>query len=263
MSYQHQKQIISNQSPLLGQKDMASQHQFKLNDEVLVCSKNKGAFLEKSLPEYEGKCPFCQQIISSQFQPKDTTSSKQQKNHEKKAVPPPQYPSPSSRNTGGGVAAIGIGGILLVSFLCVASILFFALINNPPGGPTPPPTRKPASTATPARITNPTPRNSSNNNSNNSNNSNNQPSNQQQSKTYAEVSCADIYVANLRRTPGYVGKNDETDSLAEVSCGEIVELLGESSNVDGLTWWKVRWNGYTGWIADHTGSGKIILDFTP
>jgi len=262
MTYQHQKQIISKQSPLLGQKDMASHHQFKLNDEVLVCSKNRGAFLEKSLPSYEGKCPFCQQILSPQFQPKDSAPSYQQNSKEKKATPPQYQPPSSSRNNGGGIAAIGIGGVLLASFLCVASILFFALINNTPSSPTSSPTRKPAPTATPVRITNPTPRNPSNNSGNN-NNSNNQPSSQQQSKTYAEVSCADIHVANLRRTPGYVGKNDETDSLAEVSCGEIVELLGETSKADGLTWWKVQWNGYTGWIADHTGSGKIILDFTP
>ncbi len=80
----------------------------------------------------------------------------------------------------------------------------------------------------------------------------------------AEISCANkLYKVNLRRTPGYTNKDDSYDSLYEVPCGEIVELLGDTENVDGLTWWHIEWNGYKGWIADHTASGKIILIFDP
>jgi len=79
----------------------------------------------------------------------------------------------------------------------------------------------------------------------------------------AEISCANrIYFVNLRRTPG-ISSNDPNNFIFEIPCGEIVELVGESRNVDGLTWWKVSWNGYTGWIADHTQSGKQILIFDP
>jgi len=30
-----------------------------------------------------------------------------------------------------------------------------------------------------------------------------------------------------------------------------------------LQWWRVSWNGYEGWIAEKTGSGRIILEFEP
>lgn len=85
-----------------------------------------------------------------------------------------------------------------------------------------------------------------------------------QNKPLAKISCANnLYKVNLRRSPGYVNKNDSADSIYEIPCGEYVELLGDTKNVDGLKWWKVRWNGYTGWIADHTASGKTILIFNP
>jgi hypothetical protein len=79
----------------------------------------------------------------------------------------------------------------------------------------------------------------------------------------AEISCANkLYNVNLRRTPGYNNK-DDSDSIYEVPCGEHVELLGDTKYVDSLTWWKVSWNGYTGWMADHTASGKTVLIFSP
>jgi hypothetical protein len=80
----------------------------------------------------------------------------------------------------------------------------------------------------------------------------------------AIISCADkIYKVNLRRTPGYKNKDESTDSLYEIPCVEYVELLGDKKQVDELTWWKIRWNDYTGWVADHTASGKTILIFNP
>lgn len=82
--------------------------------------------------------------------------------------------------------------------------------------------------------------------------------------TFAEISCANkLYKVNLRRTPGYTNKDNSYDSLYEVPCGETVELLGDTEQADGLTWWHVEWNGYIGWIADHTASGKTILIFNP
>lgn len=77
----------------------------------------------------------------------------------------------------------------------------------------------------------------------------------------AKVSCRDIDKVNLRRSPGYISKNDNKDVITEVSCNENLVLLLETRYKDELTWWKVGWRNYEGWISDHTGSGKVILEF--
>jgi hypothetical protein len=74
----------------------------------------------------------------------------------------------------------------------------------------------------------------------------------------AKISCENnIYFVSLRSTPG----TNATNKMLEIPCGETVDLLGPSQKADGLTWWNVSWNGYIGWIADHTKTGKIILIF--
>lgn len=74
----------------------------------------------------------------------------------------------------------------------------------------------------------------------------------------------EIYFAALRQSPGFRGKNDKTDVLAKVPAGEVVQiLLSEPQSADGLSWWYVSWGGVSGWMADHTGSGKVILLFLP
>lgn len=84
-----------------------------------------------------------------------------------------------------------------------------------------------------------------------------------QNNSTAQISCANnLYKVNLRRTPGYTNKS-VSDSIYEIPCGEYLELLGDTQNVDGLKWWRVKWNGYTGWIADQTAGGKTILIFNP
>ena len=79
----------------------------------------------------------------------------------------------------------------------------------------------------------------------------------------ATISCDGIYKASLRRSPGYLNKDHSTDIIVEIDCGQKVEILGENQIADGLTWWNVSWNGYTGWMADRTGSGNVILIFSP
>lgn len=79
-------------------------------------------------------------------------------------------------------------------------------------------------------------------------------------RKYAEISD-EIFEVNLRKSPGYKNKDDNIDVVVKIQTGAIVELTGESKYADGLTWWYVIWNGYEGWIADHTGSGKTILVF--
>lgn len=78
----------------------------------------------------------------------------------------------------------------------------------------------------------------------------------------AQVSCEEISKVNLRKSPGYVSKNDSKDVIVEIPCGEPLNLQFETKFVDELTWWKVSWRSYEGWVSDHTGSGKSILIFT-
>jgi hypothetical protein len=74
----------------------------------------------------------------------------------------------------------------------------------------------------------------------------------------AEISCQnEIFFVSLRSTPGI----DPANKIVEIPCGETVDLLGPSQEANGLTWWNVSWNGYEGWIADHTQSGKVVLLF--
>lgn len=87
------------------------------------------------------------------------------------------------------------------------------------------------------------------------------PTSSSPADTLAQISCTDVKKVNLRKSPGYINKNDNKDIVREVPCGEYVRLLGENEVKDDLNWWKVDWNGYKGWIADHTGSGKVILVF--
>ena len=85
---------------------------------------------------------------------------------------------------------------------------------------------------------------------------------EEQDKSYVTISCAeDISQAALRKSPGYASKDDAVDIIYKVDCGQQLLLLGDSQHADGLRWWKVSWNGYVGWMADHTGSGRTILVF--
>lgn len=81
-------------------------------------------------------------------------------------------------------------------------------------------------------------------------------------KNYVTISCEeDITQAALRKSPGYSTKDDNIDIIYKIDCGQRLELLGLNQKADGLTWWQVSWNGYTGWMADYTGSGRTILLF--
>ena len=81
-----------------------------------------------------------------------------------------------------------------------------------------------------------------------------------ETSNWATISC-DVPQASLRNSPGYIDKNDSIDVLVIIDCGQRVKLLGENQIADDITWWRISWNGYTGWMADHTGSGKLILIF--
>lgn len=66
---------------------------------------------------------------------------------------------------------------------------------------------------------------------------------------------------NLRRSPGYIDKDESQDVITKIPAGEPVEILDGPFQADGLDWWLVSWNGMEGYLADHTGSGQTILIF--
>jgi hypothetical protein len=78
--------------------------------------------------------------------------------------------------------------------------------------------------------------------------------------TTARISCVNIAEVNLRKSPGYITKSED-DSILHIPCGESVTVIRGPSHTDGLDWWYISWNGYEGWMADHTGTGTIILIF--
>ncbi len=84
-----------------------------------------------------------------------------------------------------------------------------------------------------------------------------------QSNQISAVISHEIYYVALRRSEGYRTKNDDVDIIYKIPAGERVKILDGPRRADGVDWWYVSWKTYKGWIADHTGSGKVILKFEP
>ncbi len=63
----------------------------------------------------------------------------------------------------------------------------------------------------------------------------------------------------MRRSPGYVNKNDATDSLHYMEAGDTLVVRGGPQIVDGLCWWFVEHQGFQGWTADHSQEGRLLL----
>ena len=63
----------------------------------------------------------------------------------------------------------------------------------------------------------------------------------------------------MRRSPGYVNKDDATDSLHYMEAGDAVVVKGGPQIVDGLCWWLVAHQGFQGWMADHSQEGRLLL----
>jgi len=68
---------------------------------------------------------------------------------------------------------------------------------------------------------------------------------------------------NVRRSPGYLGKADD-DILYQVMPSAEMEILDEPAEMDGLTWWQIRYDVdqgdvIEGWVAEATASGVQIL----
>ncbi len=72
-----------------------------------------------------------------------------------------------------------------------------------------------------------------------------------------------VYVgANLRRSAGYLDK-PAGDAFASVRSGNVGEVVAGPVLADGLRWWQVRFGPVTGWIAEVTSAGTVLLRASP
>ena len=164
-------------------------------------------------------------------------------------------------STGGSKGNSGLTAI----FVIIAIIILIVMVISNNTGATPDPTRvpRPANTSTrPAsRLSTPTQKNISPSPTKKPTRVSTQaPSPSNSSVRYAEIS-GEVDEVNLRKSPGYLSKNDRTDVVAEIPSGYTVEILDGPEKADDLLWWYVKWNGYKGWIAEQTGRGRKILVF--
>lgn len=63
----------------------------------------------------------------------------------------------------------------------------------------------------------------------------------------------------IRQSPGYVGKDDSADTVQYLRKGDVVNVIGGPVNKDGLCWWNVQHQAITGWSADHSTGGQLLL----
>ncbi len=69
-------------------------------------------------------------------------------------------------------------------------------------------------------------------------------------------------VVNLRKTPGYLNK-PASDRIGLVPAGDTVTIIGGPTEMDGLIWWLVDWQGQVGWMAEtRAGGGRILAPLT-
>ena len=181
-------------------------------------------------------------------------------------------------STGGTGGSKGNSSLIAV-FVIIAIITLIVMVISNSTGPTPDPTRvpRPANTSTrPApRLSTPTQKKISPSPTKKPTRVSTQvpsptkkptrvstqvPSPPNSSVRYAEIS-GEVDEVNLRKSPGYLSKNDRTDVVAEIPAGYTVEILDGPEKADDLLWWYVKWNGYKGWIAEQTGRGRKILVF--
>ncbi|MCS7039245.1 MAG: SH3 domain-containing protein [Anaerolineae bacterium] len=68
---------------------------------------------------------------------------------------------------------------------------------------------------------------------------------------------------NLRKTPGYLDK-PASDRIGLVPAGDTVTIIGGPTEMDGLIWWLVDWQGQVGWMAEtRAGGGRILAPISP
>ena len=72
------------------------------------------------------------------------------------------------------------------------------------------------------------------------------------------VTNANSGAVNMRQTPGYLDKST-TDRIGLVPSGAQLRIVGGPVAKDNLIWWQTQWQDKTGWMAERTASGALIL----
>ncbi len=67
---------------------------------------------------------------------------------------------------------------------------------------------------------------------------------------------------NLRQSPGFQNKS-ASDVVAVIAAGEAGEIIGGPESADGLVWWWVRFASASGWMAERSSRGVVLLDRVP
>lgn len=67
---------------------------------------------------------------------------------------------------------------------------------------------------------------------------------------------------NLRRAPGYLSKPVD-DVITVVEAGGSGLILDGPVLADGLTWWRVQFAEWDGWMAERTNGGVLLLAPSP
>jgi len=150
---------------------------------------------------------------------------------------------------------IGVSaGALLFALTLFTLVMFFlpTLISATQPGPSwtpPPPTVAPTITPLPTKTPSATATTSG---------SPATPTSERTFKTGDMVTNANKGTVNLRRTPGYLGKYN-SDRIGLVASGQPLRIIGGPEQKDELIWWQVQWGDKTGWMAERTASGLLIL----
>lgn len=67
---------------------------------------------------------------------------------------------------------------------------------------------------------------------------------------------------NLRLSPGFQNK-PASDVIMAVPAGAVGTVVDGPQEVDGLTWWRVRFGEREGWMAERSSRGVVLLDRAP
>jgi hypothetical protein len=71
------------------------------------------------------------------------------------------------------------------------------------------------------------------------------------------------HAVRMRKSPGYVDKDDNKDSLHYMETGDKVVIKAGPRITDGLCWWFIEHQGFQGWTADHSHEGRLLLSANP
>ena len=124
MTAHHQSLTLQPGSPYLERTCPSTRQPLKVGDRVIVCRRYKEAFSQNALPDLEGRCPFCNNLLP-QFSYSPPPPSNQPKQEIKPVITPPS-PQRALRT---GKLAVPLFIVLLVG-LCLVPLGCLMLYNT-------------------------------------------------------------------------------------------------------------------------------------